>query len=480
MSAIASGRPAGDEELGRRVVAKVARRLIPFMMLLYFVNYLDRTNIGFAELQMSDDLGLTATAYGLASGLFFIGYLFFEVPSNLALHKFGARRWIARIMLTWGIVAAGMAFVPNAGALYAMRVLLGIAEAGFFPGMILFLTYWFPRRERARFTALFLAAIPLSSAFGAPLSAAIMEYGDGLFGLEGWRVMFLLEGLPAVLLAFVTWFYLTDRPEKAGWLTEEERGWLTREMEAEKADTEKRFHWPLRKSLTNPRILALSFVYFGVVYGLYALSFFLPQIVAGFSETFDTKFSLTETGLIVAVPYLVGTVAMALWGRHSDRTGERVWHVALPTGLAALTIPVALYLDSPFAVMVAVTLTAIGICGALPVFWSLPSAFLVGASAAGGIALINSLGNLAGFGAPFLTGWLTDITGSQKAGLWLVGIVMMAAALVVVALGISPKPDAADAGDGDAASSTAEAADGAGAGADVTGAGPAGEPSAER
>ena len=442
MSAIASGRSAADEEMSRRVVAKVARRLIPFMALLYFVNYLDRTNIGFAELQMSEDLGLTATMYGLASGLFFIGYLFFEVPSNLALHKFGARRWIARIMLSWGIVAAAMAFVPNAGTLYALRILLGIAEAGFFPGMILYLTFWFPRRERTRFTAMFLAAIPLSSAIGSPISGAIMEYADGLFGLEGWRLMFLFEGLPAVLLAFITWFYLTDRPAQATWLTEDERTWLQDEIDAETRATQKRFHWPLRKSLTNPRILALSFVYFGVVYGLYALSFFLPQIVADFSETFDTSFSLMQTGLIVAVPYVVGTVAMVLWGRHSDRTQERVWHVALPSVLSAVTIPVALYLDSPFAVMVAVTLTAIGIFGALPVFWALPSAFLVGASAAGGIALINSLGNLAGFGAPFVTGFLTDLTGSHRSGLWVVGVVMMLAAFVVLALGITPQPDA--------------------------------------
>jgi len=442
MSAIASGRSAADEEMSRRVVAKVARRLIPFMALLYFVNYLDRTNIGFAELQMSEDLGLTATMFGLASGLFFIGYLFFEVPSNLALHKFGARRWIARIMLSWGIVAAAMAFVPNAGTLYALRILLGIAEAGFFPGMILYLTFWFPRRERTRFTAMFLAAIPLSSAIGSPISGAIMEYADGLFGLEGWRLMFLFEGLPAVLLAFVTWFYLTDRPAQATWLTEDERTWLQDEIDAETRATQKRFHWPLRKSLTNPRILALSFVYFGVVYGLYALSFFLPQIVADFSETFDTSFSLMQTGLIVAVPYVVGTVAMVLWGRHSDRTQERVWHVALPSVLSAVTIPVALYLDSPFAVMVAVTLTAIGIFGALPVFWALPSAFLVGASAAGGIALINSLGNLAGFGAPFVTGFLTDLTGSHRSGLWVVGVVMMLAAFVVLALGITPQPDA--------------------------------------
>lgn len=432
---------AADAELGRRTVRKVARRLVPFMGLLYLVNYLDRTNIGFAKLTMSEDLGLSETMYGVAAGVFFIGYLLLEVPSNLALHKFGARRWMARIMITWGVVASAMAFVPNPASLYVLRFLLGVAEAGFFPGMILYLTYWFPRRERAKLTALFMVAIPVSSIVGSPMSAAIIQYGDGFLGLEGWRVMFLLEGLPAIVLAFVTWFYLTDRPAKAAWLDDDERDWLARTMQAEEEHTSKRFHWPLRRSLTDPRILALAAVYFGVVYGLYALSFFLPTIVAGFAETFNTDFSLVQTGLIVAVPYLIGTVAMVLWSRHSDHTQERVWHTAAPIALGAVSIPVALYLGSPFAVMVAVSVTSIGIFGALPVFWSLPSAFLVGAGAAGGIALINSLGNLSGFAAPYITGALSDATGDNKAGLWVVGGAMMLAAILTLVLRATPRPD---------------------------------------
>jgi MFS family permease len=432
---------------GRHVIRKVMRRLIPFMGALYFINYLDRTNIGFAKLTMSADLGLNNTMYGLASGLFFIGYLVFEVPSNLALHKFGARRWIARIMVSWGIVAGLMAFVPSHGWLYVMRVVLGVAEAGFFPGMILYLTYWFPRRERAKITALFLSAIPISSALGAPLSGAIMQWADGLFGLAGWRLMFLMEGIPAVLLGVVCWFYLTDRPADARWLTAPERRWLQGVMEQEERATDAAFHYTLKQSLTKPRILALAFVYFGIVYALYALSFFLPTIVAGFAQAFNTKYSLFQTGLIVAVPFVVGTIAMIPWARNSDRTGERVRHTALPMLVVALTIPVALYLSSPLAVMILVTLTAIGIFSALPVFWSLPSAFLTGASAAGGIAMINSLGNVSGFAAPFVTGWLTDAFGTVKAGLWLVGIVTMLAAVAVFVLGHAPEGEHAAARD---------------------------------
>ncbi|HYO19067.1 MAG TPA: MFS transporter [Dermatophilaceae bacterium] len=432
---------AQDEELGQRVIRKVSRRLLPFMGLLYFINYLDRTNIGFAKLTMSEDLALTDTMFGLASGLFFVGYLFFEIPSNLALHRFGARRWMARIMVSWGLVAACMAFVPTAGWLYGLRVLLGIAEAGFFPGMLLYLTFWFPRKERVRLTALFLLAIPISSALGSPLSAAVIQFGDGLFGLTGWRAMYLVEGLPAVLLGLMTWFHLTDRPGQAKWLTTEEQNWLTATMDAENAETAERFHWPLRRALTDLRVWGLGMVYFGVVYGLYALSFFLPTIVAGFAETFQTTYSLFETGLIVSIPFAVGAVAMVLWSRHSDRTGERVWHVAAPTLLGAVSIPVALYLQSPFAVMFAITLTAIGIFSALPVFWYLPTTFLSGVGAAAGIALVNSLGNAAGFAAPFITGWLSDTTGSKKAGMWVVGLAMFLAAVLVLILRAAPRPD---------------------------------------
>lgn len=432
-----------EEGIREQVLRKVAWRLSPFLGLLYFINYLDRTNIGFAGPHgMNEALGLDKAAFGLASGIFFIGYLLLEVPSNLALHRFGARRWIARIMVSWGIVASVMAFVPNAGSLYALRFLLGIAEAGFFPGIILYLTFWFPKRERAKAVALFMVAIPLSSVLGAPLSAWLIEIGHGaLFGMDGWRFMFLVQGLPAILLGICCWFYLTDRPSDAKWLEPDERRWLQQEMDREDRETGDRYHYPLRKALTEPRILALAFVYFGIVYGLYAVGFFLPTIIAGFQQTFNVKYSVIEQGLIVAIPYVFGAVAMYFWARHGDQTRERVWHVAIPTIIGGLAIPVALYLQSPFTAMIAVTICAMGICCALPTFWPLPTTFLTGAAAAGGIALINSLGNLAGFVGPYLTGWLTDLTGTPKAGLWVVGAFMIAAGLTVLALKSAPEPD---------------------------------------
>ncbi|GAB2763902.1 MFS transporter [Amycolatopsis magusensis] len=428
---------------GDRVLRKVALRLMPFLCLLYFVNYLDRVNLAFAApAGMNEELGLTATVFGFASGIFFLGYLLLEVPSNLALHRFGARRWMARIMITWGVVATVMAFVPNATTLVVLRFLLGVAEAGFFPGIILYLTFWFPAAQRAKAVAMFMAAVPISSAVGSTVSGLLISGGDGVFGLSGWRFMFLVEGVPAILLAFVTWFYLTDRPEKAKWLTESERTWLASTLDAEKANTEQKHHWPLRKALTHPRILALAFVYFGIAYGLYALGFFLPTIIAGFKQQFGVQFSITETGLITAIPYVVGAVVMVLWARHGDRTGERTWHVALPMLVGGAAIPVALYLGNPVLAMVAVTICATGVCSALPTFWALPSSFLSGAAAAGGIAMINSLGNISGFAAPYITGWLKDATGSQRTGLWAVGLCMIAAAGVAIVLGKRIKQDA--------------------------------------
>ncbi|GAA4308593.1 MFS transporter [Klenkia terrae] len=423
-----------DAGMQARVVRKVAVRLIPFLGLAYFLNYVDRTNIGFAKLTMSADLGLTETMFGLASGLFFIGYLLFEVPSNIALHRFGARRWIARILVTWGLIAAAMAFVQNAPMLYAFRVLLGIAEAGFFPGIMLYLTFWVPRSVRVRLTGLFMIALPASSALGAPVAGAILQYWDGLFGLAGWRIMFLVLGLPAVVLGVAAWFYLTDRPKDADWLAADERRWLDDTMAAEQQATQASGKHRVRDSLRDPRVWALGLVYFGVTYGLYALSFFLPTIVAGFAESFDTEFSILENGLIVAVPFAVGAVAMVFWSRHSDRTGERVWHVALPALLGAVSIPVALYMESPLATMAVITVTAVGVFCALPVFWYLPSTFLAGAGAAAGIALVNTLGNSSGFGAPYITGFLLDATGNSRAGLWVVGVMMLVAGLTVLAL----------------------------------------------
>ncbi|MFI5610394.1 MFS transporter [Amycolatopsis sp. NPDC051903] len=425
---------------GNRILTKVAIRIMPFLTLLYFVNYLDRVNIGFAGPNgMSKELGLSATAFGFASGIFFLGYLILEVPSNLALHRFGARRWLARIMITWGVLATALAFVPNATTLIILRFLLGVAEAGFFPGIILYLTYWFPAAQRAKAVALFMAAIPVSSAIGSTISSLLIAHGNGAFGLTGWRFMFLVEGIPSILLAFVTWFYLTDRPEKAKWLTEDERTWLSDQLAAERRVTETEHHWPLKKALTHPRILALAFVYFGIAYGLYALGFFLPTIISGFGAEFGTKLSVTQSGLVTAIPYVIAAVVMVFWARHGDRTGERKWHVALPMIIGGIAIPIALYLGNPYAAMAAVTICAVGVCCALPTFWALPSNFLAGTAAAGGIALINSLGNISGFAAPYVTGWLRDLTGSQRTGLWVVGACMVAGALVAVALGAKPR-----------------------------------------
>lgn len=443
--------PSVDDAMRARVMRKVAWRLSPFLGLLYFINYLDRTNISFAAPHgMNDALGFDKAAFGLASGLFFIGYLILEVPSNLALHRFGARRWIARIMVSWGIVASLMAFVPNAGTMYALRFLLGVAEAGFFPGIILYLTYWFPKRQRAKAVALFMVAVPLSSVIGSPLSAWLISSGHQvLFNLDGWRFMFLVEGLPAILIGIVCWFYLTDRPQDATWLADDERAWLQHEMDTEHEQTARRYHYPIKKALLQPRIWALAFVYFGIVYGLYAVGFFLPTIVAGFAETFDTDFSVLQQGLIVAIPFAFGAIAMVLCSWHGDRTRERVWHVALPAIIGGVAIPVALYLHSPFTAMVAVTICTMGICAALPTFWPLPTMFLSGAAAAAGIALINSIGNTAGFLGPYITGWLTDLTGTEKLGLWVVGIVMVAAGFVAVALKAAPAPDDEEAAETD-------------------------------
>jgi ACS family tartrate transporter-like MFS transporter len=428
---LSSSMPEGVQ---KRVMRKVALRLIPFLGIAFLLNFLDRGNIAFAKLTMSDDLGLTETMYGLASGLFFIGYVLFEVPSNLALHRFGARRWIARIMVSWGLIATLMAFVPNAGWLYTGRILLGIAEAGFFPGIILYLTWWFPRAERARLVGLFMVFLPLSMALGAPVSGLILEHFHGWLGLAGWQALFLLQGLPTVLLGIAAWFYLTDRPSQATWLTADDREWLHSTMAAEQAEAADASHHSVRASLRDGRVWALGGVYFSLGYSIFALTFFLPTIVAGFTEAFDTSFSVVQTGLIVAVPFAAGAIAMVLWSRHSDRTDERIWHVALPLLLTGVTVPVALYMNSPFATMAVITLTAIGIFSAFPVFWYLPPTFLAGPAAASGIALVNSLAAVSGFAAPYVTGWLLDLTGNARTGLWVVGILAVAGAAGLVAM----------------------------------------------
>nr|WP_090343175.1 MFS transporter [Mycolicibacterium malmesburyense]CRL74048.1 sugar phosphate permease [Mycolicibacterium malmesburyense] len=430
-----------DPAVENRTLAKVTWRLIPFLFLLYIVNYLDRVNIAFAGPNgMNDELGMTAKMFGFASGIFFLGYLLLEVPSNIALHRFGGRRWLARIMVSWGIVSAAIAFAPNAETLVVLRFLLGVAEAGFFPGIILYLTFWFPEKQRSRAVSLFMVAVPVSTAVGSTISSLIIEWGHGVFGLAGWRFMFLVEGLPAVVLGVICWFYLTDRPGVASWLHPDEKRWLETTLDDERVVAERGGHWPLKKALTHPRILALSFIYFGITYGLYAVGFFLPTIVAGFQEEYGVHLDVIQRGLVTAIPYVVAAIVMVPWAWHSDRTGERVWHVAIPAIVGGVSIPAALYMTDAYLAMLAVTLCTCAVMCALPVFWSLPSAFLTGAAAAGGIALINSLGNLSGFGGPYITGWLTDLTGNSKIALWVVGTLSLAAAALVVALGSKPRP----------------------------------------
>jgi MFS family permease len=426
-----------DDELVRAGARRAARRLIPLLILLYFVNYLDRVNIGFAGPNgMNEELGMSATLFGVASGVFFIGYLLLEVPSNLLLHRFGARRWIARILVTWGVVATAMAFAPNSTVLIVLRFLLGVAEAGFFPGIILYLTYWFPSAQRAKMTAWFMTAIPISTALGAIVSTQIIQNGDGVFGLTGWRLMFLVEGIPAVLLAVVVWFLLTDRPAAAKWMPQAERDALEAALAAEGAAVAEVGPRSVLGALRDPRVLAMTWVYFGVVYGLYALTFFLPTIVKGFAAQYGTTFSTVQQGLITAIPYVVGLVAMVLWTRRATNPTVRV---ALPALIGGLAIPVALYLSDPWLAIIAVTVCACGVLAALPGFWALPTAYLTGAAAAAGIGLVNSLGNLSGFVAPYVTGALSDATGNNRLGLWVVGVCMVSAAVVAWLLRRAPK-----------------------------------------
>jgi ACS family tartrate transporter-like MFS transporter len=416
--------PAAKSDLERSTIKAISWRLIPFLILAYFFSYLDRVNLGFAALTMNAELKFSPLVFSWGAGIFFIGYFLFEVPSNLALEKFGASRWIARIMVTWGIISALMALVNGPWSFYILRFLLGVAEAGFFPGIILYLTYWYPAEYRARFLAAFAIAVPVSTVIGAPISGLLLGL-DGVMGFKGWQWLFIIEGIPSLLLGVVSWFYLTDRPAKADWLTSEQKAWLSSRLDAEVAAKQGGKHMSLGRALSSPRVLTLSLIYFGFVGALYGMQFWLPQIVKAFG------FSNAQTGFVTAVPYLFGAVAMVLWARHSDKTRERVWHVALPLFLTAAALFASGYLQSPIVTMVALTFAAIGTFCTFGVFWTLPTAWLTGTAAAGGIALINSIGNLAGFGGPYLIGWVKESTGSTAHGLLVLAILPLVAGVLV-------------------------------------------------
>ena len=419
----------------RSAIKKVSLRLVPFVALMFFINYLDRTAIAFAGPNgMNEDLGLSAAQFGFASGVFFIGYILLEIPSNLALHKFGARRWLARIMVSWGLVSLLFTWVSSVEQLYVLRFALGVAEAGFFPGAILFLSLWVPSRHRSQILALFYLAQPLTTVIGAPLAALLIQQ-HGLFGLDGWRVMYLGVSIPAIIIGIVAWFYLADSPAKAKWLNPEEKTWLAGALEKEKKETTAaNKHASVRSVFGNGRVWMLSFIYFGFIYGLYALGFFLPTIISGFESLYGTKFDIFQKGLITAIPYIPAAFALYFWSKDATKRGVKTWHIALPALIGGLSIPLALFAGSPAATIAVITVTAMAIFAALPNFWTVPTQFLTGAAAAAGIALINTLGNLAGFSAGFVTGWLKDWTGSYVVPMFVVGALMLLSALLMVIL----------------------------------------------
>ncbi len=412
--------PASDEAFGKRVLSKVAWRLIPLLGVLYIFNILDRVNVGFAALTMRKDLGMSERVFDFGYGLFYLGYILFEVPSNLLLRRFGARKLIARIMIGWGLVSCATLFIRGSVDFYLIRILLGVAEAGFFPGIILYLTFWFPARERARMVALFMAAIPLANILGNPLSGAIMKYLDGTAGLSGWQWLFLLEGLPSVLLGVAVLFVLTDRPEDARWLTPEERDWLARCLRQEEQAVQHQHGADrLRALVEDKRVWLLICLYFTVAVGANAFGAYLPRLL----EVNYPSYDHFQIGLLGSLPPLCAMLGMTLWGSHSDRTGERSVHVAIAALVAALGWALAALDFSPALSLGGLCLALTGMLSMLPVFWTLPSTFLTGAAAAGGIALINSFGNIGGVLGPNILG---------EFGLWaMAGILALGAGLAL-------------------------------------------------
>ena len=405
-----------------QVFAKCAWRLIPFMGLLYLVSFIDRANVGFAALTMNKDLAFSPTIFGFGAGLFSVGYALFQVPSNLILERVGARRWVFCIMVAWGALSTANSLVQGPVSFYALRFFLGVAEAGFFPGMILYLTYWFPQAHRARFIALFMAAIPMSFIIGGPLSGAILGL-DGVSHLAGWKWLFLLEGLPSCLLALAVLKFLPDGPTQASWLSTGEKNTIVAGLATE-ASAKHHDLWP---ALCEPRVLALGLVNFGILSGLYGVQLWLPQIVQAMG------FSNLESGFVVALPFIVGMAAMIVWGRSSDARVERIWHLALPKLLAASGFAVASVTQNHFLVLVALTLVLAGLLAALGPMYSLLSSFLSGTAAAGGIALVVAIGTLGGFAGPTIIGVLKEASGGYAASMAaLSGLLILTAAIVLV------------------------------------------------
>lgn len=433
--------PPGDDLAGTDVLRRVAIRLVPFLFLLYVFNILDRANVGFARFRMLADLGLDEGVYGWgATFCFYLGYLAFEVPSNLILHRVGARRWIARIMVTWGLVSAGTMFVREARGFYLARVLLGIAEAGFFPGIVLYLSYWFPARERARAVAAFMMASPLAGAFGGIVSGALLEESEGIGGLRGWQWMFLLEGIPSVALGIVTWFYLTDRPEQARWLPPRDRDWLARRLAAEEKARGGRHGLDRLGALWHPVVGLFILIYFTIALGSNSFGFYAPELLR---RQFPQRGPL-DIGLLYVIPNVTTALAMFLIGRHSDRTGERRWHLAACALTASAGWCLSATVRQPLLVLLGLTMAQVGMISMIGVFWSLTTSFLSGLGAVGGIALVNTIANTGGaFSSPLMSR-IETATGSFAAGQLVLAATMLAGAGMVLLVPHDPGHDRAD------------------------------------
>lgn len=413
----------------KRTIRKLRIRIIPFIFVLYIVAFIDRINIGFAALTMNKELCITNQQYGFAFGIFFLGYFIFEIPSNLLLHKIGARIWIARILITWGLIAALAGLVRNVVELYGMRFLLGLAEAGFAPGMLLYLTYWFRQREQAQAVALYLSGLPVASIVGAPISGFVLDHAHW-YGMSSWRWLLILEGIPALVCGLLTYFLLPSCPEEAGFLTADEKQWVQAELAREERGKLKEHQYSALQALANGRVWCLVSIYFGMLIGLYTLNSWAPQLV----KSVSIRYSSSVVGLLVMIPNLVGLAGMVLVSRHSDRTLERQYHVAVLAFAGGVALILLGATHSAFFSVALLSLLAVGVYGFMGPFWALPSEFLTGFSAAAGLALINSVGNLAGFVGPYMVGFLSQRTGSLYGSLPFTSVFLFASAILVLRL----------------------------------------------
>ena len=418
-----------DLPVPARTIRKLRARLLPFIFILYVLAYLDRINIGFAALTMNRELGITAQQFGLVAGIFFFGYFLFEIPSNLLLHKIGARIWIARILLTWGAIAVLTGFAQSIRQLYVARFLLGLAEAGYFPGMILYLTYWFPQREQARTIAMFLTGNPITSILGAPISGLILDHIHWL-NISSWRWLLILEGIPAILFGFLTYLLLPSRPSEAKFLTTEEKEWLQKELVREEQQKLTQHKFSVLQALGNGRVWCLVGIYLGMMIGSYTLTLWAPQLV----KSLSVRYSNSLVGFLVMIPSLVGLIGMILISRSSDRKFERRYHVAIPAVAGGLALVLLGSTQQPVFAVAFLAALAVSVYGFLGPFWALPSQFLTGFSAAAGIALINSIGNLGGFIGPAIIGAAKDWTGNVRAGLSVIAVGMLVSATLVLLL----------------------------------------------